>query len=92
MVFEPGKKMIKQKRKRHNTTSPTMQDFIDAFFDRMLAPAPVVVSPIPDLLFRKLICLCHPDKHLGAFNGMATEVTQWLTEERLKSKASHGRK
>lgn len=58
-----------------------------AGFAASTAP-PVVVSPIPEPMFRKMIALCHPDKHVGtAFHDMALEVTQWLTEEREKSRS-----
>lgn len=43
---------------------------------------PVVQMPIPPEMFRKLLFLCHPDKHEGS--EMSSEVTRWLLEERRK--------
>ena len=36
--------------------------------------------PVPNELLGKMIRLCHPDKHRGS--DAATEVTQWLLEQR----------
>lgn len=47
--------------------------------------APVVNGSGPDLaLLRKMIVLCHPDKHKDS--PQATEVTQWITAQMDKPK------
>lgn len=60
--------------------------FIDAYFpgilDEPIAPsAPVAIPPE---MYRKLLMLCHPDKHGNSET--ATEVTRWLLEQREKTK------
>lgn len=44
------------------------------------APAPM----IPPDLYRKLLMLCHPDKHGNSET--ATEVTRWLLKMRIESR------
>jgi hypothetical protein len=47
--------------------------------------APVVNGSGPDLaLLRKMIVLCHPDKHKDS--PVATEVTQWITGQMTKAR------
>lgn len=47
--------------------------------------APVVNGSGPDLaLLRKMIVLCHPDKHKDS--PLSTEVTQWITAQMDKAK------
>jgi hypothetical protein len=43
---------------------------------------PPVESVIPDAMFRKLIMLCHPDKHENSKTSQ--EVTRWLLGQRTK--------
>jgi len=51
-----------------------------------VSPQPVSNAPAFDLpLLRKLILLCHPDKHQN--NATATEVTAWLLNQKSKVKA-----
>lgn len=51
-----------------------------AFAVHVVAPVSAV---IPAEMFKKMLFLCHPDKHNNSV--WATEVTQWLLEERRKS-------
>lgn len=41
---------------------------------------PIIQLQIPPEMYRKLLSLCHPDKH--ANSQTATEVTTWLLEQR----------
>jgi hypothetical protein len=43
-------------------------------------PSHPEAPPVPSELLGKMIRLCHPDKHRGSAS--ATEVTQWLLEQR----------
>ena len=43
-------------------------------------PSKPEAASVPDELLGKMIRLCHPDKHRGS--DAATEVTQWLLEQR----------
>lgn len=76
-----------EKKKAHGITA---EDFIKmlfgaAFQGRASAVRPTAepVAAIPPELYRKLIFLCHPDKHNN--HPHAIEVTQWLLGERKKS-------
>lgn len=40
----------------------------------------IVEMKIPEEMFRKLLMLCHPDRHGNSET--ATEVTRWLLEHR----------
>lgn len=42
-------------------------------------PAPAA-GPIPTDMFRRLLMLCHPDKHQNS--ELANEVTKWLLNQR----------
>jgi hypothetical protein len=42
------------------------------------------VAVIPDDMMRRLLHLCHPDKHGNS--AAATEVTQWLLQRRRESR------
>jgi hypothetical protein len=76
------------KRRKQTQTPPEfipLDQFIEAFFrgfgfTTKPQPAPIVHSGIPENMFRKLLMLCHPDKHNNS--PLATEVTQWLLEQR----------
>ena len=45
-------------------------------------PPRPVVAPIPDDMLRRLIRLCHPDRHAGSEG--ATIATQWLLAQRQR--------
>ncbi len=53
--------------------------FIGALFRGIEQPIQPVIPPE---MFRKLLMLCHPDKHGGSET--AAEVTRWLLEQRQK--------
>ena len=46
------------------------------------ATPPPVFQAIPDEMMRRLLHLCHPDKHGNS--KAATEATQWLLEQRSR--------
>ncbi|RLC99532.1 MAG: hypothetical protein DRI46_09305 [Chloroflexi bacterium] len=43
-------------------------------------PSPRLNGSIPDEILKRMIRLCHPDKHDSS--EMATKVTQWLLEQK----------
>lgn len=57
-------------------------------FHRHLEPLPpeIQIVPIPLPMFRKLLTLCHPDKHGNS--KLSQEVTVWLNVERDKLKTN----
>lgn len=67
---------------------PILED--DPFFILLKALIPAIQNArpikasIPEPMFRKLLMLCHPDKHNNSET--ATEVTRWLIAERNKAK------
>ncbi len=89
-MYTPKKRRTKKKRKGSSQFVPIdLNPLLNAVFGALgFATAgrasPVVVSPIPPELFRKMLMLCHPDKHGNSET--AKEVTLWLLEERKKSK------
>lgn len=59
-------------------------------FDNIFTPPPepeiqIVEVSIPPGMYRKLLMLCHPDKHGGS--ALSEEVTRWLIAEREKTKS-----
>lgn len=68
-----------------NPFNELLRAIFEPLFDAM-PESQVVVSPIPGEMFKKMLFLCHPDKH--ANHAWATEVTTWLLDERKK--ARHG--
>lgn len=70
-----------EERKRKATA-----EFAGAFFRMLFGGASKEVqSGIPAEMYKKLIFLCHPDKHNN--HPWAEEVTRWLLSEREKQKA-----
>lgn len=62
----------------------------DEIFARLFGKSEVIVKAVgvviePEM-YKKLLMLCHPDKHGNSKT--STEVTQWLLEERKRSEAS----
>lgn len=84
-----------RKRKRLNRAIeiPLTSDLLDlgellgAIFSPLLSQPPVVMS-IPETMYRKLLMLCHPDKHGNS--KLASEVTRWLIDEREKGRKQNG--
>ncbi len=62
-------------------------ELLGAIFSPLLSQPPVMMS-IPESMYRKLLMLCHPDKHGNS--PLATEVTRWLIDEREKGRKQHG--
>ena len=61
----------------------TFEEFFEALLDQILDGAGAGFScEIPDWMFKKMISLCHPDKHGNSETSQ--EVTRWLLEERRK--------
>lgn len=82
---------VKKKRAARRSAKPlnVRKIFEDIFGFDIFSPqpqlfqGPVQVSPIPAEMFRKLLFLCHPDKHNN--HSHSIEVTQWLLEERRRN-------
>lgn len=62
-------------------------ELLGRIFSPMLSAPPVMMS-IPETMYRKLLMLCHPDKHGNS--PLAAEVTRWLIDEREKGRKQNG--
>lgn len=84
--MNPGRKRRRTtNRKRRKQRGPLrpFDDLLRMILDAAFGFGPVVqagpqVSPIPSDLYRKLLMLCHPDKHGNSET--STEVTRWLIQ------------
>lgn len=77
------------RRKRRTRREPDLDilgEFIRTMFGNLppIPPEVVQISPIPVDLYRKLVMLCHPDKHGNSET--STEVTRWLIENDPRKK------
>jgi hypothetical protein len=64
--------------------SPALEEFIFNLVSGMFPEEQtrIVEVAIPSAMFKKLLMLCHPDKHGNS--ELSHEVTRWLIEERKK--------
>lgn len=58
-------------------------DEIVGWFARLFTHKPAEPEAIPSEMFKKMLFLCHPDKHNN--HPWAQEVTRWLLEQRRKA-------
>lgn len=83
-----GRRRPRRKKYKAPKGFPEFEDFLrdvlGSLFGAPTQPAVIQVSPIPEDLFRKLIFLCHPDKHDGS--EASYEVTRWLIENDPRKK------
>jgi hypothetical protein len=82
------------RRKRKNPATPPVMDWpelLGMIFDSLgfqfRQQQPQAAPVIPPELYRKLLMLCHPDKHGNSET--STEVTRWLID--MREKAGHGK-
>jgi len=81
--------MTTRKKRRAKVEAHLWQPDLDAFKEQLDEFLGVfakhtrpVAAVIPPELFKKMLFLCHPDKHND--HPWAGEVTQWLLEQRKK--------
>src|SRR5262249_18620066 len=82
--------MTSKSNTKHKTHTTSTTEWVDELLGRIFSVANNYVFDherigvtIPAPMFRKLIALCHPDKHHNS--EMSQEVTRWLIDQREMS-------
>lgn len=73
----------KKKAKSGESAADAAFIFIDDLFKAIRSGAGPQLIAIPTEMTRKMLMLCHPDKHGNS--PVATEVTRWLLDQRDKN-------